>query len=495
MVFLRSSEDYRMSSGSDAPEVDNAWLAPELQGDDVAPEVDPGRDMQVFYNDAPPEAVTVPAEPSDDSANPPSSDRAPAHKSRTKLIALVLITTVLVAAALGIGLGLGLVRRGRDDTTDPTSTTASGSSNASTLGIPQATNQVLQRAMVNNTPLAAITLPNGNRHIFFQERTGNFRRAIFSSRAKIWRASIDAGLPFYPKNTPALAVVPGLNKTERGDETAVTLFYVHPEKHTIECVDWGHSSSAECTLLADLPNNSVAPDSQQIFVAVLAAGDYHQSLLLTYQHSSHNLVMMQGYTYHRNNPKWYWRNETDKFNSKMSGYLPQGPHVVAACNGAWYAEIVMCANGFACKPDQSLNRSYLFCFVEPGESIAEFQIAYQNIQGGKITVEGWRYWGDEAKVNRSILGSSDIALLSPGQPLYFDQSTMRVSATHHGKKYRAKLPLPNTPFPFNRLASTFARNGTNSYLYHQISDSIISEDLWDDTSGFWITSNITIETS
>lgn len=144
MVLFRSSEDYRMSSGSNAPEVDNALLAPERQGDDAAPEVsmstpkssaelrihsqvDPGRDMQVFYDDAPPEAVTVPVEPSDDNANPSSSDRAPAHKSRTKLIVLILALSVLVAAALGIGLGLGLRPRGRDDNKISATLTSSGS--------------------------------------------------------------------------------------------------------------------------------------------------------------------------------------------------------------------------------------------------------------------------------------------------------------------------------------------------------------------------------
>ena len=39
MALFRSSEDYRLSSGTNAPEVDNAWLAPECQVDDAAPEV------------------------------------------------------------------------------------------------------------------------------------------------------------------------------------------------------------------------------------------------------------------------------------------------------------------------------------------------------------------------------------------------------------------------------------------------------------------------
>lgn len=62
-------------------------------------------------------------------------------------------------------------------------------------------------------------------------------------------------------------------------------------------------------------------------------------------------------------------------------------------------------------------------------------------------------------------------------------------------EFGAELPLPEASFPYTRMASTFAKNSTSSYLYHQITDTTFAEELWDGTSGFWISNNITIDTA
>ena len=41
----------------------------------------------------------------------------------------------------------------------------------------------------------------------------------------------------------------------------------------------------------------------------------------------------------------------------------------------------------------------------------------------------------------------------------------------------------NSPFPFTRLASIFPSNGSNFYLYHQISETTFVEDLWSSDIG------------
>ena len=91
-----------------------------------------------------------------------------------------------------------------------------------------------------------------------------------------------------------------------------------------------------------------------------------------------------------------------------------------------------------------------------------------------------------------VADSSDIAVLSLGQngsgrTVWMNRSTLQQS---NG----GTLPLPNTTFPYDRLASTPARDSTESYLYHQISDKVIEELIWNARGSFWESQNITIDT-
>lgn len=63
-----------------------------------------------------------------------------------------------------------------------------------------------------------------------------------------------------------------------------------------------------------------------------------------------------------------------------------------------------------------------------------------------------------------------------------------------GAPYFAK-GSPNALFPFQRLSTTYALNTTKTYLYHPIDDTTLGGKLWDGTSDFWLSTNITIDTS
>ena len=56
-------------------------------------------------------------------------------------------------------------------------------------------------------------------------------------------------------------------------------------------------------------------------------------------------------------------------------------------------------------------------------------------------------------------------------------------------------PLPDATFPFRRLGVAQELNGTGVYLYHQIDDSILAEELWISDLQTWQPSkNISIGT-
>lgn len=73
--------------------------------------------------------------------------------------------------------------------------------------------------------------------------------------------------------------------------------------------------------------------------------------------------------------------------------------------------------------------------------------------------------------------------------VYFNGSEFETS-------FGGSLPDPMSKFPFRRLASTFASGTGSSYLYHQLSDLAIAEEVWDGgTSGSWVSNNFTISTT
>ena len=50
----------------------------------------------------------------------------------------------------------------------------------------------------------------------------------------------------------------------------------------------------------------------------------------------------------------------------------------------------------------------------------------------------------------------------------------------------SRLPVPNSSFPFTRLASTRSADPSTTFLYHQISDTTLAEEQWDQSEGSWL---------
>jgi len=53
---------------------------------------------------------------------------------------------------------------------------------------------------------------------------------------------------------------------------------------------------------------------------------------------------------------------------------------------------------------------------------------------------------------------------------------------------------PESPYPYTRLATTSQPNSYVFYLYHQINETTIAEDAWDESTGVWTSSKISIPT-
>lgn len=84
----------------------------------------------------------------------------------------------------------------------------SSATTTSTLAEPSATNDVAAHSVRLNSSLSAVTLPDGNRHVYFQEAAGGLRRALYSSRTKQWQQAAGGFSVLGAKNdTPLAAAV------------------------------------------------------------------------------------------------------------------------------------------------------------------------------------------------------------------------------------------------------------------------------------------------
>ncbi|KAL8872963.1 MAG: hypothetical protein Q9174_001497 [Haloplaca sp. 1 TL-2023] len=421
--MFRSSvmQDCHLSSPSSAPEVDHARLAPECQTDDTAPQskVTPGRDAQVYYNPTLPEAIEI--DVPDTTHQAVATYEAPGRGSRKKLVVRLIAIAITITVLLSIGLGVGLKLR------DKSAPPAAISNNSSTPEEPH--------ALMDDTPISVIKLPDNNRHLYFREKTGAIRRAVYSPSTQVWQTSIDARLLVNARAGTPIAITPHF-LFDRGQQTIrrdgisdipnnANIFYVNSTGQ-LDCIEWHESSNEVGCGIPYWPQVSVSPDLEHILAGLRDWDDDELGLLLSFQNPTGDLVSMLGSTNTTEDPIWTWQNRTDTFarSQRSDGY-----------------------------------------------NLTDFCGALKecDMQGDSVM---------------SLRKSKPVALL------YLNDSSLSIRNLP-GLKQLAPIP---DKVPFGHLASTGVINSTRIYVYYQLNTNTIVENEWDDTSGFWIRKEVTIAT-
>lgn len=219
-----------------------------------------------------------------------------------------------------------------------------------------------------------------------------------------------------------------------------------------------------------MQNVTVAEDYCHISALALTL----DSLLLTYQEPSGTVVIMLGHI--DEDSRWGWRNETNKLDI-------HGPGVCSASRSAspYYMFQILCF-----MKEGSSYKDIIKTIYFSAKSTTPANLTIDTIHAFIFTDDSWA--GPELNTRTS----SDIAWLSDGemdQIAWLNQSRLELY-----EQNGVRRPSPKTRFPFPYFASTCAGNSTDYYIYHQISDIVIGEELWDGgKSGFWISKNITID--
>ncbi|KAL8883364.1 MAG: hypothetical protein Q9215_008263 [Flavoplaca cf. flavocitrina] len=475
MSEFLSSQDYRLSWGSNAPEVDNTRSVPECRPDRAGPEVVPGSGVQVIYDDLPPEAVAT------HSVENLSTKDAQNIRPTKKVINSIIAVAVAVAAGLGIGLGVGLHRR---QVVPPPREL-----NISSTPTPTPTPTQSPHALMQNTPISAVTLNNTNRHLYFREQTGAVRRAIYVAQAQRWLVDVDARPLSNAKNDAPIAVVP---LPDEYDDVA--LLYVN-STNQLDCADWEGRKGGPldgCSWILHWPITNVAPESIPISAAVLKSYEGEKALLLTYQNTTQKNntqkpVLLLGY-YNKSTdsfPEWTWQDETDKlktvkFDMPMVPELAELP--LTACRVTSPVDLAESPKpGFDGSVLVRISPS-LYCVHDKDSWLL---LVMEYVSPGNLSIHSADWSGNNSR-SKSF---SDMAWLAAGGPLVLNQSNTLSSFTD----------LPGPPedrIPFDHIASTYATTSDRlSYVYYQLDDSTFAERAWDEPSGTWIPNNVTIDTA
>ena len=106
-----------------------------------------------------------------------------------------------------------------------------------------------------------------------------------------------------------------------------------------------------------------------------------------------------------------------------------------------------------------------------------------------------------ATYNESLIGDVNIAQVFINTTSASSSYTLfgfwvnGTSLAAYTTKNIALSTMPESPFPFSRLAGTTVGNSSDVYLYHQINETAIAEDVYNTDGGFFTTTYMNIAVS
>ena len=261
---------------------------------------------------------------------------------------------MIIAIALGVGLGTGLRKSQGEAGGTSSSSGSTGSSNSTSPS--NATSHALTLGALNNTSLAAVTTPDGNRHIFLQDINGTLRHAVYSSAANFWLPDADFLLPPVPVSPPRLGTpITATCHTNVSGYGLILVYYVNVNE-TISAIHYETDLGA---MGGDVFNGStvVKPDSHCVSALTVEYDVYeHYSYaLLFFEAPSGNISFLYGQT--TSDLVWEWQNMSGMLASNLRQDHP--PDVKASLGCPWIS--------FSQRTNNSLNLNAVeAAFFNPG---------------------------------------------------------------------------------------------------------------------------------
>ena len=218
---------------------------------------------------------------------------------------------LIIAIGLGVGLGVGLKK----------SNIANSGTNGSSgpLAPSNSTSPVFARGALNDTSLASVATPDGNRHIFLQDINGTLRHAIFSSVANLWLPDVDYLLPTVSVPSPRLGTPITATYPADPDIPNILVYYVNTN-NTLSAISYVPQFGV---IDGDMIGASIAikPDSRCLTAATVQrnATDGHLYALLFFEAPSGNITFLYGQHGLDPDTKWEWQDMSEKLSIESLG--------------------------------------------------------------------------------------------------------------------------------------------------------------------------------
>lgn len=293
-----------------APELDHAITAPELDGAVLAPQAVFHTAPEVAYHDSPQKALD---EPEDGNDNRTSSRVPKPRRLSKRTIIITLVCFAVAAAAIGVGVYFGRRAKAPTSSVQPTSQP----SNA----------PFAKHGVLNDSSLAALSLVNGDRRLFYQDYTGQINQAAYSSSSREWPSTFTSVVASDAKNYTPLAAV-NLVDQAKVQTQGIYLFYVSTNGSLAAVMDqdgaWTGPGPDHEFFDGRISQFVAGTDSRSLSVTEIPDQNSTRMLLI-YENSDGFVSMIEGTAFRRASRflDWEWQDLTSKFQSSAPPIRPR----------------------------------------------------------------------------------------------------------------------------------------------------------------------------
>ncbi|KAL8740943.1 MAG: hypothetical protein Q9190_006404 [Brigantiaea leucoxantha] len=517
---------------ANAPELDTAATAPENSFDRDAPQAVFAIGPETYYNNIQPEAVPQLEGAGVDDVN----DSTKQSKSR-KLSARAVLLGVLIfvgLAAVAIGVGVGLTRKHQAPEPTPTVYVP-----RLTVTRTQPPNFTPRSTILKDSSFTALSFPNRDRRVFFQDPSGSIRQAFYVAATQEWTTVSSANLVTSNarRYTPmsAINVIGNENTGVRATRFALGI--------------WDDDETYNSGILDDLDHPRIISNTSRSLTASFIPGTSTNEVYLCYESSSQAVTIIKG-SFERSVDAFSplpVTNESSSILSTRSYTNPSLSSSMFTANGGlssppqppptspsevydvttqwnWQSvfhnqQISSLQAPFSSSFDGS-GVSAVFMESKHGPNPAQLtgvKLPAKTSETGNVThtagLQSRRstYFFSVVNftsANQKFTSSSDVLLLTLRQlnAVNPDQSHTegrRYAFWVNGSSLMDAYVTSDSgtgvvggitsPFPYARLGGIAQWNETVLYLYHQINDTTFVEDQFDETTGIWTSTNVTIK--